>query len=211
MADQKKRNNLQRVLIIASGLAFLSLMIIPLVGLVWKSPEAVTPSNNPNVLGNVDLKTLQAEAQGYEQVLKREPDNLRALQGVIDTKLKMGDYQGAIPYLEKLAQMYPDNPQVLQPLAQAYTMTNNVTGVKKVKEQLEKILAQNPDDPRILQSVAQMRIVTNDLAGAIELMEKLTKIYPQDEKLKQAIVMLKQEQNKQLTPDMLQPTPTPSK
>lgn len=41
-------------------------------------------------------------------------------------------------------------------------------------------------------------------------MEKLAKIYPQDEKLKQAIVMLKQEQNKQLTPDMLQPIPTPS-
>lgn len=211
MADPKKRNNLQRVLIIASGLAFLSLMIIPLAGLFGKSSEAVKPGTNPNGLGNVDLKTLQAESQGYEQVLKREPENLRALQGVIDTKLKMGDYQGAIPYLEKLAQMYPDNPQVLQPLAQAYAMTNNVTGVKKVKEQLEKILVQNPDDPRVLQAVAQMRLVTNDLAGGIELMEKLAKIYPQDEKLKQAIAMLKQEQNKQLTPNMLQPIPTPSK
>ncbi|PSF35283.1 hypothetical protein C7H19_17140 [Aphanothece hegewaldii CCALA 016] len=211
MADQKKPNYLQKVLIIASGLAFLSLMIIPLAGLFGKSPEAVQPNNNPNAPANLDLKQLQAESQGYEQVLKREPDNLRALQGVIDTKMKLGDYQGAIPHLEKLSQMYPDNPQVLQALAQAYAMSNNVTGVTKVKEQLEKNLAKNPDDPRLLQAVAQMRIVTNDLAGAIEIMEKLAKIYPQDEKLKQAIVMLKQEQNKQLSPDMLQPIPTPSK
>lgn len=211
MPEQKNRNYLQRVLIIASGLAFLSLMIIPLVGLLWKSPEATQPTNNPNAAANGDLKTLQAEAQGYEQVLKREPENLRALQGVIDTKMKMGDYQGAIPHLEKLSQMYPDNPQVLQPLAQAYAMTKNVAGVTKVKGQLEKMLIQNPDDPRILQAVAQMRLVVNDLAGGIEIMERLAKIYPQDEKLKQAIAMLKQEQNKQLSPDMLQPIPTPNK
>lgn len=111
MADRAKRNSLQRVLIIASGLAFLSLMIIPLAGLLGKSSDADKPGNNPNVPANTELKKLTAEAAGYEQVLKREPDNLRALQGVIDIKMKMGDFAGAIPHLEKLSKMYPDTPK----------------------------------------------------------------------------------------------------
>jgi cytochrome c-type biogenesis protein CcmH/NrfG len=209
MADRKKRNSLQRVLIIASGLAFLSLMVIPLVGLLGNS-KTEQPISNPNVPANAELKQLQAEAAGYEQVLKREPNNVSALQGVIAAKLKMGDYAGAIPHLETAAKLYPDNPQILQPLAQAYAMTKNAAGVQKVKDQLEKMLAKNPDDPGMLQAVAQMRLATNDLAGGVEMMEKLAKIYPQDEKLKQAIVMLKQEQNKQITPEMLTPLPTPS-
>lgn len=211
MPEQKNRNYLQRVLIVASGLAFLSLLVIPLAGLFWKSPQAAQTNRNPNAPEGADLKTLQAQAQGYEQVLQREPDNLRALQGVIDAKFKMGDYQGAIPYLEKLSKMFPDNPQVLQPLAQAYFMTKNESGVQKVKSQLEGMMAKNPEDPRILQAVAQMRLATNDVTGAIEIMEKLAKIYPQDEKLKTAIAMLKEEQNKQMSPTMLDPIPTPSK
>lgn len=53
---------------------------------------------------------LAAMEKGYLKVLNREANNVTALEGLVRVKLEQGDPKGAIAYLEKLVQLYPDNP-----------------------------------------------------------------------------------------------------
>lgn len=99
---------LQKVLIIGSGLAFLGTMVIPMFGM-FQTPQTAAPTAN-----QPSKDSLQAIAQGYEKVLAREPENPTALQGLAEVRLKMGDLKGAIPPLEKLVKLYPQETQLKQ-------------------------------------------------------------------------------------------------
>ena len=102
------RQRLQKVLIIGSGLAFLGTMIIPMFGM-FQNPQTPAPTANQPPKEN-----LQAIAQGYEKVLVREPENPTALQGLAEVRLQMGYLKGAIPPLEKLVKLYPQETQLKQ-------------------------------------------------------------------------------------------------
>ena len=60
---------------------------------------------------------IKAQVSGYEQVLKREPDNQVALQGLVQGKLALNDFKGAIAPMEKLVKLNPDRPDYKQLLA----------------------------------------------------------------------------------------------
>lgn len=110
MPEKSEKKTLQRVLIIASCVAFLGTLILSAVEL-FKSPS---PSVN-NTATNPDtspISELQKKAEGYETVLKREPDNPLALQGLVETRLQMNDLQGAIAPMEKLVKMYPNQKEL---------------------------------------------------------------------------------------------------
>ena len=104
MSRTSKSNLLQRILIIASGLVFLGLMVIPLLESFGKKPNptAANPAAGQNT---EEQKQLLALAQGYEQVLKREPNNLTALQGLAGANIKLRNFEGALAPLEKLNQL----------------------------------------------------------------------------------------------------------
>lgn len=54
---------------------------------------------------------LQAQARGYEMVLQREPENQIALQGLVEIRLQMKDFEGTIEPLKTLIRLNPEQEQ----------------------------------------------------------------------------------------------------
>ena len=64
------------------------------------------------------IQQLQEQARGYELVLQREPENSVALQGLVDARLQMNDWQGVIAPMEKLVQLQPQQVEYQALLAE---------------------------------------------------------------------------------------------
>lgn len=62
---------------------------------------------------------LAAKERGYETVLRREPQNQTALEGLANVRLEMNNGKGAIEPLQKLVKLHPDRADYQALLGQA--------------------------------------------------------------------------------------------
>jgi Flp pilus assembly protein TadD len=156
----------QRILIIASGLVFVGLMGFPLIGMFNNSsPTSSQNANQQNpALTPAATKQLEEQAQGYEQVLKREPENTTALAGLAKARLQLQDWQAAIVPLEKLAITYPKQPGIWQAIAQSKIRLGDINGAIAATEKLVKLEPQNKEYQNVLKVLKQQ--ATGDNAGA---------------------------------------------
>ena len=105
------RKQIQRLVIILFGLAFIGSTGFALIGSLFNRNNTVadTPANNTAPSVN---EQLQAQARGYARVLEREPENVTALSGLVQTSIQTGDLEAAIPPLQKLIELYPEDTQL---------------------------------------------------------------------------------------------------
>ena len=108
---------LQKTFIVASGLAFLGMMTIPMLTIFRSNVNQNQQGTMPQQPTAAEVDQMKAIAEGYEKVLAREPDNPNALQGLVEVRLQMGDLEGAIAPMEKLTKMYPEEKGLGQLLA----------------------------------------------------------------------------------------------
>ncbi|GAB4224697.1 MAG: hypothetical protein Kow0049_00710 [Stanieria sp.] len=105
------RKTVQRVLVLLFGLAFIGSTAFMLVGSLF-SNDSQSSASTSKATGSSEQEQLQAQIRGYEKVLTREPNNPTALQGLVQARLALQDLPGAIEPLEKLVQLYPQEPEL---------------------------------------------------------------------------------------------------
>ncbi len=109
MTQDTTQKPIQRFLIILSGVAFAGSTLLGIGSLyinAFQDPKDTAPTATTSQ--NAQLK---AQVKGYELVLQREPDNQLALQGLVQARLQMKDFQGAVEPMEKLVKLNPNNAQ----------------------------------------------------------------------------------------------------
>ena len=105
------KKQLQRILVVIFGLAFVGSTGAVIIGSLFRKDTPV--ANNPVAETTSPLEQLQAQANGYEKVLAREPNNINALTALVQIRLQTGDLQGAIAPLDTLVEMYPEDTSLV--------------------------------------------------------------------------------------------------
>jgi hypothetical protein len=101
-----EKSKLTKVLVIGSGIAFLASSGMGLISLIGRSFEQ--PANSENAAQSQSAQ-LQAEEKGFLGVLKREPNNQTALEGLVKIRMQKGDVNGTKAALEQLIKLNPAN------------------------------------------------------------------------------------------------------
>ncbi len=105
-ARQQRSKVLRKIMSLVGGVSFGG---TALFGMANMFKAALEEPQQVETVAVVSVEEqLQKRVQGYESVLKREPNNITALEGLVRVRLEMGDKQGAIAPLEKLVGLYPE-------------------------------------------------------------------------------------------------------
>lgn len=171
--SQKKRSWWLYALLVSMVLLLLGFFLLPLVSAFIQPANSLSTSATSSPFSSKTKAQLEDEARGYELVLQREPDNQTALQGLLEAKLRLGDLQGSIAPLEKLATLNPQETDYLLLLAQAKQHQSDYEGAAQAYRQ---ILAALPEDLNALQGMVNLYLTQNRPEAAIGLIQDSIKI-----------------------------------
>ncbi|NJR53068.1 MAG: tetratricopeptide repeat protein [Leptolyngbyaceae cyanobacterium CSU_1_3] len=181
MAEEKRKNRwlINLVLIIAT-VGLLGVGLIPLLASTFNEPSPQAKAT-PSPMQSIEAKKadVEAQARGYEEVLKREPENQTALRGLLEARLKLNDIKGAIDPLEKLAKANPAMTEYGVLLAQANQQTGNLEASAQA---YRNILNTKPGDLNALQGLSGLLIEQKRPEAAIGLLQDTLKSAPQANK-----------------------------
>ena len=141
------------------------------------TPTAPSPDAEAPIAQQPTPEELESRAQGYEAVLEREPDNLSALQGLLEIRLQQGDLPNAIVPLEALADLQPEQTRFRLALAQAKQQLGDVAGAEGAYRQL---IESDPGELFALQGLVTLLVQQNrgdeaisEVRNAIAVAEEL--------------------------------------
>ena len=177
-ASQSKRSPWLYFFLILALLVFISLYMMPLLGLIGagrvnSSSTTITPIQN---ISSERQQELETEAQGFELVLQREPDNANALRGLLDIRLEQGDIKGAIKPLERLANLNKEETGYTILLAQAKEQIKDYDGAIETYRQL---ISFQPGNMNALEGLVGLFLKQNHPQQAIGELQKIIKVAPQ--------------------------------
>ncbi|MGD1699411.1 tetratricopeptide repeat protein [Dapis sp. BLCC M229] len=177
----KNRGFLMAVVVLVI-IAFLGFSLSPLLGgLLEANQQNNQPTPSPNQTSVADQEAdLLAQVRGYELVLQREPDNLTALQGLLQVKLELiqsgkGNIEEVIPPLEKLSELNPSSTDYNVLLAQAKAYTGDREGAAQIYRSL---LTNKPGDLKALQGLVNLLLQQERPEAAIGLLQDTLKAAP---------------------------------
>ncbi len=167
MAAKRNRWLVGAVLTVALA-AFLSLSLLPILG--SNNSRRANSNGNPDQPG--DPASMQAElesqARGYELVLEREPENQTALEGLVDTRIQMGDIEGVVQPLQKLVDLNPDVTDYAVLLAQTKQQIGDLEDSAQI---YRDVLDQRPGDMNALQGLVALLVQQGRPQAAIGLLQ----------------------------------------
>ncbi len=167
--SQTKRSRWIYGTLILMLMALISFSMLPLVSSIVQARQ---PRSGETSARSEEAARLENEALGYQLVLEREPDNPNALSGLLEAKLRLGDLNGAIIPLERLAQLNPQQPDYGILLAQAKQQLKDYEGAAAA---YQGIIASNPGEIRALKGLVDLLLLQSRPQEAINLVQnKLT-------------------------------------
>ncbi|ANV91984.1 hypothetical protein AWQ24_13460 [Picosynechococcus sp. PCC 8807] len=128
----------------------------------------VQPATTPDPA----IALLEKDQQSYEIWLEKEPNNEKALRGLLDTSLKLNDLEKTATALDGLAQIHRDNPDYLVLLGQVEQEAKDYEGAAAT---YKKVLLTDPTHINALQGMVDLLLVQNRPEGAIELLQTTLK------------------------------------
>ncbi len=175
MTEKRKNRWLLNVVLIIATIGLLGVSIIPLISATFTPQKNVAATPSPTQSVEAKKADVEAQARGYEEVLKREPDNQTALRGLLEARLRMTDIKGAIAPLEKLAKLNPNQSEYAVLLAQARQQTGDKEGAAQA---YRTILNTRPGDLNALQGLAGLLIEQQRPEAAIGMLQDTLKTAP---------------------------------
>ncbi len=112
-----EQSKLKKALIILSGIAFLGSSLLGIVESIGSSLKEPVAKENPAQSQNAQLN---ASEKGFLGVLKREPNNPTALQGIkeiFSIRMEQGDIPGTRSILKQLIEIDPTKKDYKELLA----------------------------------------------------------------------------------------------
>ena len=113
MTKSTPKKVFQKVFIALSAMAFVTFSIAGVLRML--TSEASSENQAPQALS--PSEQLQKQAEGYQLVLAKEPDNPFVLQNLLAIYLQLGDLQASLPLAEKLVALPPENVRYQETLA----------------------------------------------------------------------------------------------
>jgi tetratricopeptide (TPR) repeat protein len=141
------------LVVAVSLLALTGFSLFPLFNLVLDGGAAV--ATEPNRLSTAQTSQVQAQAQGYLQVLQKEPENQVALKGLLNARLQLGDIKGSLLPLEKIAALNPQISDYTVLLAQTKQYLGDREGATT---SYRTVLAIQPQNINALQGLVSLLI-----------------------------------------------------
>jgi tetratricopeptide (TPR) repeat protein len=168
---QAKRDRWVYVVLIIMLLALIGFSGLPLVGSILQENQLMAQNKGLGITRDQQIK-LEAEANGYQKVLEREPNNQTALKGLLALKIQQQDLPGAIVPLEKLAQLNPKQTEYSILLAQAKQQTEDLEGAAAAYKQ---ILAKDSGNLQALSGITSLYLFQDLPQRAIALLQDTLK------------------------------------
>jgi tetratricopeptide (TPR) repeat protein len=173
---QKKTQRWGLIVVLGfSSLMFLGISMFPLIGAIMNQRKETTAISTATPSpGKDSAEMLQKDEDGYQTVLKRDPNNSSVLQGLVETRLKLIQQgvrkpKDVIEPLEKLAKLNPSDLRYSIALAQAQEQSGNITAAAAA---YRAVLDQQPTNRESLQGYVTILLKQNQSAAAFDFLQK---------------------------------------
>jgi hypothetical protein len=100
---KKQIERRQKIVTIVSMFSFVGSTVFAIIPAIQQASQPKPAIASPSA-----ESVLQQQAQGYELVLRREPENQLALEKLSVLRLQLKDSKGSIAPLEKLVKLHPE-------------------------------------------------------------------------------------------------------
>lgn len=165
-----KTNNspVKRIILIFAGLAFLGGTVLTSLSFLQGEQTGQRGGGYPTAEGEASVEErLTAIEEGYTAVLEREPENLTALQGLVQARVEMGKLEEALEPLTSLQELNPDDLQVLQAIAAINLQLQKFPEALEPLETLAELQPENEDLQTQLSALKQI-IETGEIPTVLE-------------------------------------------
>lgn len=175
VAVKRNRWLVVSVLVVAVG-AFVALSVLPFLSAGGDRATNTTPQPGESTEAADMRAELEDRARGYELVLEREPNNRTAIEGLVETRIQLGDLEGVVAPLEKLAELNPNTPEYRVLLGQTKQSIGDLEGAA---DSYRAVLTQRPGDMNALQGLTALLIEQDRPQAAIGLLQDTLQAVPQ--------------------------------